>query len=767
KPFQRSTSLNPFCSFHNVHHVFDKSPKPPLISMHHSMLDYLHDNNKFAALAIFKHHLQKGISEIDEVSIAIALKACRGDLKRGAQIHGFSITTGFLSYLTVSNSLMNVYSKCGEFGMAMRIFEKLEYRDSVSYNTLLSGFMNGKEALCFASKMHSDGVVFDAVSYTSVLAHCADCEKFNLGTLLHCNVLKSGLDRELFIGNALVTLYSKSGRMVEAKRVFCGISNKDLVSWNALISGYAQTGSHGLETIMGFNEMMSEGMSLDHVSFTSAISACGHERFVEMGRQIHTMAFKSGYIRHVSVCNVLVSMYSKCEKVEDAKLVFMKMIDKNVISWTTMISIDEDNAVQLFNEMRRDGVYPNDVTFVGLIHAITINNLELQGVMVHAFCLKAGFVSELNVANSFVTMYAKFVSMKEADKIFEELHYRDVISWNALISGYAQNGMCQEAFETYLTAIMESWPNEYTFGSVLHAIASSESISLKHGQRCHSYLLKLGLTSDPIVSSALLDMYAKRGSIGESLKVFTEIGEKSEVAWTAIISAYARHGDYESVMSLFEGMAKKGATPDSVTFLSVLTACARKGMVNRGIDLFNSMVEDYSIKPSPEHFSCMVDMLGRAGRLKEADEFLNQIPGGPGLTMLQSLLGACRTYGNVDIAMRVADVLLEMEPEESGSYILMSNLYAEKGQWDKVAKVRKKMRDKGVKKEVGFSWVDVGRSADYLHAFSSGDKSHSQYEDIYTMAEWLGSETRYLEKQGGKGNTIRISLDEIRLFDSL
>ncbi|KAA8535088.1 hypothetical protein F0562_030091 [Nyssa sinensis] len=649
------------------------------------MLASLQKNRQFEALDILKNQLRFGLTTIDEVTVAISLKACRGDPEPGCQIHGFAITSGFVSYLTVSNSLMNMY-----------------------YH-----------------------------------------EEFLLGIQLHSLILKFGLDYEVFIGNALVTMYSKWGQLLEAKRVFDEIPNKDLVSWNAMISGYAQEGNYGLEAIWACIEMMREGMKLDHVSFTGAISACGHERNLDLGRQMHSLTFKRGYGMHVSICNVLISMYSKCEDIKDAKLVFESMIDRNVVSWTTMISINEGDAMSLFHEMRLDGVYPNDVTFVGLIHGITIKNLVEEGQIIHGFCIKSSFLSELNVANSFITMYAKFKSMNDSTKIFEELIYKEIISWNALISGYAQNGLCQEALQTFLSAIMESCPNQYTFGSVLSAIGAAEAISIKHGQRCHSYLIKLGLHTDPIVSGALLDMYAKRGSISESQRVFSEILERSQVSWTAIISAHARYGDYESVMSLFKEMEREYVRPDSITFLSVLTACGRKGMVDKGREIFDSMVKDHLIEPSPEHYSCMVDMLGRAGRLTEAEEFVGQIPGGPGLSVLQSLLGACRIHGNVEMGRRMADALMEMEPEESGSYVLMSNLYAEKGDWAKVAKIRKGMRERRVKKEIGFSWVDVGdvNGSLYLYGFSSGDKSHPESEEIHSMAEYLGSEMKLLERE--------------------
>ncbi|KAK3210889.1 hypothetical protein Dsin_015595 [Dipteronia sinensis] len=729
---------------------FGRNPHQNILPINRSMLNYIHKKHPFQALDIFKKHLQSNfLTSINDVTIAIALKACSGDQKPGCQIHGFAITSGFISHITVTNSLMNLYCKFGQINRALSIFNNLNDPDIVSWNTILSGFQKSKDALSFALNMNSYGIIFDSVTYTTILAFCLDREGFLFGLQLHSLNVKFGLDSEVFVGNALITLYSRLERMVEARRVFDEMPNKDLVSWNAILSGYTQTGNYGVEAISAFIEMVRVGIRLDHVSFTSAISACGHERNLELGRQIHGLSTKTGYGTHVSVGNVLMSTYSKCEVNEDAKLVFDRIKRRNVVSWTTIISINEKDAVSLFNDMRLDGVYPNDVTFIGLIHAISTGKLVEEGKMIHGFCLKTSFVSELNVCNSLITMYAKLESMHDSRRIFEELNYREIISWNALISGYAQNGLFQAALLTFLSTIMESKPNQYTFGSILSAIGAAEDISLKHGQWCHSLIIKLGLNTDPVVSGALLDMYAKRGSIYESQRVFSETTKRSQFAWTAIISAYARHGDYESVMNWFKEMEKEGVRPDSITFLSLLAACGRTGMVDTGCQLFESMVKDHHIEPFTEHYSCMVDMLGRTGRLKEAEELVGSIPGGPGLSVLQSLLGACKIHRNVEMGKRIANALMEMEPTESGSYVLMSNLYAEKGDWENVAKVRKGMRVKGVKKEVGFSWVDVG-DMDGLHGFSSSDKSHPECEEIWRIAECLGLEMKFQREREGR-----------------
>ncbi|XP_058074475.1 pentatricopeptide repeat-containing protein At4g32430, mitochondrial [Magnolia sinica] len=715
------------------------------------MLKRLSKHLPSRALETLHNLLRLGWSDdIDHVAISIALKCFRGDLCSGTQIHAITISSGLDSYVSVSNSLMNMYSKSRQFDQALVIFEALSNRDIVSWNTILSGFHQSDDALGFMLRMCQAGIGFDAVTYTTALAFCAEVGELNFGLQLHSLVLKSGFDSETFVGNALISFYARYHCLNEAKRVFDEMSNRDLVSWNALISGYTQEGDYELEAIWVFVEMLKEGMELDHVSFASVISACGHERSLDLGRQIHGLALKAGYGIHVSVSNVLLSMYSKCEIAKDAKVVFENMVERNVVSWTTMISIDEGNAVSLFNEMRRDGVYPNDVTFVGLVPAVSTENSVKDGQMIHVFCLKTGFLSEVNVSNCLITMYAKFKSMEESKRVFDELNYREIVSWNALISGYAQNGLCQEALQTFSFMILEEKPNQFTFGSILSSIASAEAVSLMHGRQSHCWTIKLGLNTDEVVLGALVHMYAKRGSITESQLVFDEVPQRSLVAWTAIITSHAMHGDYESVMSLFKRMERARVQPDSITFLAVLTACSRRGMVDVGCQVFNSMVRDHLIEPSAEHFSCMVDMLGRAGQLEEAEEFMKRMPTGPSLSALQSLLGACRIHGNVEMGKRVSDALMEMGPMESGVYVLMSNIYAEKGEWEKVAKIRKGMRERGVKKEVGCSWVDMVHvdGAMHMHGFTSDDRSHPRAEEICRMVECLGLEMRFLERRG-------------------
>ncbi|KAJ8505661.1 hypothetical protein OPV22_006547 [Ensete ventricosum] len=719
---------------------------------HHQLLDEITLPNPaptcpenaatFRPLQIIRDRLRSEAS-LDPATVVMSLKQCRG--RPGLQIHALALSSGLDAYVIISNSLMNMYSKSGSFDLARKMFDSMPCPDVVSWNTILSGFASGAEALEFAALIRRAGVPSDPVTFTVVLAFAADLQALESAQQVHCLVLKSGFGSDIIVGNALITAYSRAACADEAKRVFDEMAVRDLVSWNSLLCGLTQDGDCGTEAIELFLMMVrEEGVRPDRISLASVISACGHDGSAGLGCQVHGFARKVGVEDHASVSNVLMSMYYKHGDIDSAKRVFENMTERDVIAWTTMISIESENAVPLFNGMRHDGVQPNDVTFVALIFAVSDEHLMREGQMVHGVCFKIGIAAEVNVSNSLITMYAKLKSMEEARRVFDGMHCRETVSWNALLSGFAQNGLREEALEVFSSLIGHCKPNQYTFGSVLSAITAGQTVSLTYGQGCHGRIIRLGLNTDAYVSGALIDMYAKRGSIDEAQRAFDESVVKGLVGWTAIISAHAKHGNYEEVMSLFEGMKRMGVRADHITLLAVLVACGGKGMVDEGRKVFDSMVQEQEVEPWAEHYACVVDMLGKAGRLDEAEEFLRLAPTPPGVSALQSLLGACRVHGNVDMGSRVAEALMELEPGQSGAYVLMSNIYADMGDWDNVAKMRRGMRQRGVKKEVGFSWVDADVTDDsiHMHKFSSGDRTHPWAEEIHSMARSLGSEMK-------------------------
>ncbi|WOK93929.1 hypothetical protein Cni_G02630 [Canna indica] len=737
-PARHKHRLCIFRSHHHHHQLFDQIGHPNPSSIWPENAAAIHP---FQAL---RYRLRSEVA-LDPATVIASLKQCRG--RAGFQVHAVAVSSGLDAYTVVSNSLMSMYSKSGSLDLAWKVFGGMPCPDVVSWNTILAGFASGAEALEFVARMRRVGVPPDPVTFTTVLASLTDLQDLESVQQLHCLVLKSRFDSDVFVGNALIAAYTRTASVDDAKKVFDEMAVRDLVSWNSLICGLTQDGSCGTEAINLFLRMVREEcIRPDRISLASLISACGHAGSIGFGLQVHGFGMKIGVEFHVSVSNVLMSMYYKYEDVDSAKKVFEKMIERNVISWTTMISIDPGNAIYLFNSMRHDGVQPNDVTFVALLFAVH-DDMGREGQMIHGISLKTGIAEEMNVCNCLITMYAKLKSTEDARKVFDGMHSREIVSWNALVAGYAQNEQCEEALEVFSSLIFHCNPNQYTYASVLSAMTGAQTVSLTYGQSCHCRIIKSGLNTDAYVSGALIDLYAKRGSIADSQRAFDETSLKSLIGWTAIISAHAKHGNYEEVMDLFDGMKRAGVRPDHITFLAVLVACGGRGMVDAGCQVFDSMVRELEIEPWPEHYACVVDMLGKAGRLNEAEEFLHRAPTSPGVSALQSLLGACRMHGNAEMASKVAAALVEMEPAESGAYVLMSNIYAEKGDWENVAKMRRGMRERGVRKEIGFSWVDAGiGDSIYMHKFSSGDKTHPLAEEIHAMAWSLGVEISVKEE---------------------
>ncbi|OEL14196.1 Pentatricopeptide repeat-containing protein [Dichanthelium oligosanthes] len=644
-------------------------------------------------------------------------------------LHGLAVASGLHAFAAVTNSLTARYAKAGgagSFAAAFRVFAAARARDASSYNTILSAIPDPEDALAFAARMLRSGVVRpDAVTFTVVLSLAAGRGEPSFVRQLHALASRAGQAADVFVCNALVTAYSRGGSLDAARKVFDEMPARDLVSWNA----------------------MDGGARPDRISVCSVIPVCGGEGQLELGRQIHGFAVKLGVEGHVSIGNVLVAMYYKCGTPGCARKLFGFMNERDVISWTTMISMDGEDTVTLFNGMRRDGVAPNEVTFVALLSALPGDCPVREGQMIHTVCLKTGMSDKAAAANSLITMYAKLRRMDDARMVFSHMPHPEIIAWNALISGYAQNEKSEDALEVFSTMVTSMKPNETTFASVLSAVTLFETVSMAYGQMYHCQTLKLGLSTGEYVSGALIDLYAKRGSLEESWKAFCETVHQSLIAWTAIISANSKHGNYDTVISLFNDMVHSGVAPDGVVLLSVLTACRYSGFLSLGREIFDSMAAKHGTDLWPEHYACVVDMLGRAGKLEEAEELMLRMPSGPSVSALQSLLGACRIHGNTDVGERVAGVLTETEPAESGAYVLLSNIYAEKGDWGAVARVRRQMRDRGVKKEVGFSWVDAGGVSDslHLHKFSSDDTSHPQMEEIYRVAEGLGWEMKFLK----------------------
>jgi len=645
---------------------------------------------------------------IDSSTYLCLLQECvkKKALSEGKLLHTHITHSGFVPNAYLWNSLLNMYVKCDSLMDASKVFEEMPERDVFSWTVIIAAYArNGfsREALDLFYQMQQTGVRPDQFTIPSVLPACAHLAALQQGMEIHEKIIRSGFQSDVVVGNALVDMYAKCRCLEDARSVFDKMPERNVVSWTAMIAGYAQNG-HSEEALEFFREMQSVGLKPNMNTFTSILPACTNLGALEQGKEIQEEMIRSGFQSNVFLESALVDMYAKCGDLWDARHVFDKMRQRNAVSWTAIIagymqSGNEDEALKLFEKMpKRDVV-------------------------------------------SWTVMIAGYAHNRHVDKamdLFREMPEPDVDSWTAMIAGYAQNGHNLEALKLFHEMKLSGMrPHSKTFVSILPVCANLAA--LEQGVEIHDEIIRSGFQSDIFVTNALIDMYAKCGSIEKARDLFNKMHRRTAVSWTVMISAYAMNGCGKDALRLFEQMQHSGMKPDDVTLVCVLSACCHAGLVDEGRKIFDCMNQFYLITPSMEHYGCMVDLFGRAGHLDEALDFINKMPIKPDATVWGCLLGACRVHNNIKLGKQVAEHLFHLTPRNAAPYVLLSNIYAAAGMWDEIEKVRKMMRDRDVKKMPGCSWIEVNKQ---VHAFLVGDKSHPQTEKIYAELERLSQEMK-------------------------
>ncbi|RVX06296.1 putative pentatricopeptide repeat-containing protein [Vitis vinifera] len=393
----------------------------------------------------------------------------------------------------------------------------------------------------------------------------------------------------------------------------------------------------------------------------------------------------------------------------------------------------EREALDMFREMRLAGFAMDQFTFGSVLTACGSLLALGEGKQIHAYVIRTDHKDNVFVGSALVDMYSKCRSIKSAETVFKRMPQKNVISWTAMLVGYGQNGFSEEAVKIFFEMQRNGVePDDFTLGSVISSCANLAS--LEEGAQFHCRALVSGLISFITVSNALITLYGKCGSTENSHRLFTEMNIRDEVSWTALLAGYAQFGKANETIGLFERMLAHGLKPDGVTFIGVLSACSRAGLVEKGLQYFESMIKEHGIMPIVDHCTCIIDLLGRAGRLEEARNFINNMPCHPDVVGWATLLSSCRVHGDMEIGKWAADSLIALEPQNPASYVLLSSLYASKGKWDKVAQLRRGMRDKRVRKEPGYSWIKYKGK---VHVFSADDQSSPFLGQIYAELEKL------------------------------
>ncbi|KAH7856090.1 hypothetical protein Vadar_032597 [Vaccinium darrowii] len=675
----------------------------------------------------------------DHYSLSSALTACAHlrHTAAGGQLHAHSIKTGLKSYPHVANTLLSLYAKSkdlssvkrgfndienpdvyswtsllsactklGQVGYACNVFEKMPQRSVAVWNAIVTGCAeNGYSDIAFDMfrRMHLQGVRHDNYTFACVLSLCSS-ELVDFGKQVNSLVIKTGFLGWPSVINAQLTMYFGCGNVDDAYEVFEEAKGiRDQVTYNAMIGGLVSVG-RDKEALIMFVEMQTVCLRPTELTFVSLMSNCSCAR---IGHQVHAQAIMMGFEMSTSVSNAAVTMYSSCGDLNAARMVFERLEEKDVVSWNAMItSYAQGNlggaATLAYVAMQREGTGPDEFTIGSLL--ASSDSIEIVE-MIQALVIKNGLIFKIEVSNALISAFSKHGNMELAYEVFNDMSWRNLISWNTVICGCQLNGLAAKGLEQFsLLLLSRLSPNVYTLSIVLSICASISS--LRHGKEVHGYILKQGLFSEALLGNALIAMYAKSGVLDLCLRVFNSMIDKDTVSWNSLISAYAQHGDGKRAVWCFEAMLDSGEVqPDQTTFTSVLSACSHSGLVDDGGRIFNSMVSNYGFQPGVHHFSCIVDLLGRAGYLDEAEKLIDGKHIKLDSNTWWTLFSSCAAHGNLRLGRIVAGFLLEKEQNNPAVYVQLSNIYANVGQWEEAANLRELMKRHGVTKQPGYSWV--------------------------------------------------------------
>ncbi|XP_038979503.1 pentatricopeptide repeat-containing protein At3g12770-like [Phoenix dactylifera] len=556
-------------------------------------------------------------------------------------------------------------------------------------------------------------------SLSSLLRLAAGAGSLRLAHRAHARAFPIGLHRHPVLSSALISAYSRLGFPSLSRLVFDSAAAtgapSNIFLWNALLAAYSRAGLF-IEPLAIFRRMRTH-QSPDH--FTLAILAKASAELVDSGtgRGIHSLVIRLGFGSDTVMANSLILLYFRCGSPHDARQVFDEIPARSVASWNVLISelvslrdgLDEEEEVwKVIIRMQMEGVKPDGFTVTTILPLCS----WLRGREIHCFVLRndLGLGSDFHVGSCLIDMYSKSGHVDFGRRIFDGMASKNLVAWTAMIAGYVENGDFKEALRLFRVMQFRDGlvPNKVTLVSVLPAIGSLAS--LVDGKQVHSFAIRADLHGEVSLNNALIDMYSKCGSLNYARHIFDdESWHKDVISWSSMISCYGIHGKGKEAIVLFNEMCSLGVKLDQITSLAVLSACDRVGLISEGVDIYNSLVKNHGVFPSVEMCSCMVDMLGRAGQLNQAVDFINSMPVAPSSSVWGALFGASVIHNNQKMQDLASRFLLQSEPENPSNYVSLSNLHASSGRWDCVEQVRTRMKERGLRKMTGYSWINVNR----------------------------------------------------------
>lgn len=561
---------------------------------------------------------------------------------------------------------------------------------------------------------------------------------------IHGVLITSGLLSNKFSAAQLISSYARVGDVYLAHQLFDNLPKRGIESWNALIVAYSRENLQH-EVVSLYKAMGFHGVKPDSSTFTMAIKACSGLMDLELGDKIWRKAVDCGFEHDVFVGSSVLNLYAKCGKMDEATCVFERMRRKDVVSWSTMITgfvkIGKVNeALDTYRTMCQEGFEGDRVVMLALIQVCSnIEDLKMASSL-HCYMIRRDFPIDVMVHTSLVDMYSKNGEMGIASILFRTMSCRNSVSWSTLISGYARNGFSRNALESIIE--MQSCGFEPDVVSLVGALLASSQVGfLIFGRVIHGYIVRR-LAVNQILATSLVDTYAKCGSLSSARNLFDRMSSGDVIFWNTIITSYGNHGHGEEALSLFHQMIKTKTKPDHATFASLLSALSHAGLVEEGKHLFDIMIKEFKVQPTEKHHVCLIDLLARAGQVEVAWKLIDSMACEPGIAIWVAILSGCLNHKKFFVGELVAKKVLELNPDSPGIYSLVSNFFSAARKWDEVAKLRKLMKVKGMKKEPGYSVVEM---SGIFHSFLAEHNCHPQYQQILGVLEEMEIEMRAME----------------------
>lgn len=589
-------------------------------------------------------------------TLIAALKACsiKLTLQDGKRVHAQVIEADLGSNLFAGNSLIDMYGKCKSLEDALNVFVYLKGKDLVSWNAIIGGStINGdhNKALQLFQQLVYEGIEPDRVTLICILKACASISGSKKGMQLHVYIMDNcHLWEDGKVKNTLVDMYCKCGMIKCARHVFDSSTNKSVVSWNAMIAGYSQQQGESSKAFKLFQEMQSCGMESNATTCISILKACCTASALQEGILVYFYVIEKGLELDVCVASALIDMYSKCGALEDAQKVFHRSTNRDVVMWSALIGGYAYNgqcveAFDLFEKMQQHGIEPNYITYLSILKVCTkLASLD-HGKQIHDYIKHNGIEIVTCIGNALIDMYIKCGSLKDAHNVFDNLSQRSSVTWSTLIVGNIELGFFEEGLLLFKRMQKEGYePSSITLAYIFKTCSSINALA--EGKLAHAFCVELSAEHDVLVGNTLIYMYANCRMFEDACSMFQNFSEFDVVTWSAMIMGCP---DYKMALQYYTSMLRTGIKPNDVTFVGLLSACSQTGLVSEGLKHFRSMTEEFGITASFEHYNCIIDLLGRVGRVLEAGMLLLTMPFEPNAVVKTSLLSHCKMLGDVNL----------------------------------------------------------------------------------------------------------------------